>query len=225
MKKYIDRALAWAREASAPGLYGVVAAVVLVLLTDTILLGLRYIQELPPVSITFLLVILMAAIRWGMLAGTVTAIGGIISLTSFFYSPFYTYDPQDRSRFLSILFFLIVGLVTSYIAARTRRAAAVAIKRENEIRELYTFSQRLSATNSPAGIFDAMQRHLEALVGRKILLFNSRGTLNDNPERLDDLDIPKTVAESAGQAWGAEVEGNRRRGRQRQHLAGSSGFS
>jgi K+-sensing histidine kinase KdpD len=178
MKKYIDRALAWAREASAPGLYGVVAAVVLVLLTDTILLGLRYIQELPPVSITFLLVILIAAIRWGMLAGTVTAIGGIISLTSFFYSPFYTYDPQDRSRFLSILFFLIVGLVTSYIAARTRRTAAVAIKRENEIRGLYTFSQRLSATNSPAGIFDAMQRHLEALVGRKIVLFDSRGTLN-----------------------------------------------
>jgi hypothetical protein len=57
--------LAWAREASAPGLYGVVAAVVLVILTDTILVGLRYIQELPPVSITFLLVILIAAIRWG----------------------------------------------------------------------------------------------------------------------------------------------------------------
>jgi two-component system, OmpR family, sensor histidine kinase KdpD len=104
--------------------------------------------------------ILIAAIRWGMLAGTVTAIGGIISLTSFFYSPFYTYGLQDRSRFLGILFFLIVALIVGYLAARTRRTAAVAVKRENEIRELYTFSQRLSATNSPAAIFDAMQRHL-----------------------------------------------------------------
>jgi K+-sensing histidine kinase KdpD len=209
LKKYIDRASAWAREASAPGLYGVAAAVVLVILTNTILVGLRNIQELPPVSITFLLVILIAAIRWGMLAGTVTAIGGIISFTSFFYSPFYTYDPQDRSRFLSILFFLIAGVVTSYIAARTRRTAAVAIKRENEIRELYAFSQRLSATNSPAGIFDAMQRHLETLVGRKILLFDSRGTLDDKSERRNDIDIPKAVTESVGRTQAPGPEGSK----------------
>ena len=64
MKKYIDRALAWARDASAPGgLRGVAAAVVLVILTDAILLGLRYIQELPPVAVTFMLSILIAAIR------------------------------------------------------------------------------------------------------------------------------------------------------------------
>jgi two-component system, OmpR family, sensor histidine kinase KdpD len=209
LKKYIDRALAWAREASAPGLHGVVAAVVLVILTDTILVGLRYIQELPPVSITFLLVILIAAIRWGMLAGTVTAIGGIISFISFFYSPFYTYDPQDRSRFLSILFFLIVALIISYLAARTRRAAAAAVKRENEIRELYTFSQRLSATNSPAAIFDAMQRHLETLVGHKVLLFDSRGTLDDKSERLDDIDIPKAVTESVGRTQAPGPEGSK----------------
>ena len=77
MKKYIDWAMVWARDASAPaGLRGVAAAVVLVISTNVILLGLRYIQERPPVSITFILSVLLAAIRWGMLAGTVTAIGG-----------------------------------------------------------------------------------------------------------------------------------------------------
>ena len=83
-----------------------------------------------------------------LLAGAATSIGGVISITLFFYSPFYTYNVQDRSRFLGILFFLIVALVTSYLAARTRRDAAAAVKRENEIRELYTFSQRLSAASS-----------------------------------------------------------------------------
>jgi two-component system, OmpR family, sensor histidine kinase KdpD len=210
MKKYIDGALAWAREASAPGgLRGVAAAVVLVILTDAILLGLRYIQELPPVAVTFMLSILIAAIRWGMLAGSVTAIGGVISLTSFFYSPFYTYNAQDRSRFLGILFFLIVALVTSYLAARTRRDAAAAVRRENEIRELYTFSQRLSAANSPAGIFDAMQRHLETLVGRKILLFDSRGTLEAKSERLDEIEIPKAVTESVGRTQAPGAEGSK----------------
>ena len=204
MKKYIDWVWAWAREASAPaGLRGVAAALVLVVLTDSILLGMGYIQELPPVSLTFMLSILVAAIRWGLLAGVLTSICGVASFTFFFYNPFYTFNAQDRSRFLGILFFLIVALVTSYLAARTRRDAAAAVKRENEIRDLYTFSQRLSAASTPAGIFDAMQRHLETLVGRKVLLFDSRGTLEAKSERID---IPKAVTESLGQtrAPGAE---------------------
>jgi two-component system, OmpR family, sensor histidine kinase KdpD len=210
MKKWIDWALVWVREASSPaGLSGVVAGALLVLVTDGLLLGMRYIQELPPVAVTFLLSILIAAIRWGFLAGAVTSIGGVVSLTLFFYSPFYTYNAQDRSRFLGILFFLIVALVTSYLAARTRRDAAAAVKRENEIRDLYTFSQRLSAASSPAGIFEAMQRHLETLVGRKVLLFDSRGTLEAKSERLGNVDIPKAVTDSVGRAQGAGSEGAR----------------
>jgi two-component system sensor histidine kinase KdpD len=210
MKKWIDWALAWVREASSPaGLSGVIAGLLLVVVTDALLLGMRYIQELPPVAVTFLLSILIAAIRWGFLAGAVTSIGGVVSLTLFFYSPFYTYNAQDRSRFLGILFFLIVALVTSYLAARTRRDAAAAVKRENEIRDLYTFSQRLSAAGSPAGIFEAMQRHLETLVGRKVLLFDSRGTLEAKSERLGNVGIPKTVTDSVGRAQGAGSEGAR----------------
>ena len=51
MKKWIDWALAWVREASSPaGLSGVIAGVLLVVVTDGLLLGMRYIEELPPVA-------------------------------------------------------------------------------------------------------------------------------------------------------------------------------
>jgi two-component system, OmpR family, sensor histidine kinase KdpD len=211
VKKYIDWALVWVREASAPGgLRGVAMAMVLVVLTNAILLGLRYMEELPPVAITFVLSVLIAAVRWGMLAGIVTAIGGAISFASFYYSPFlYVADIQGRSRFLVILFFFVVALITTYLASRTRRDAAAAVKRENEIRELYAFSRRLSAANSPTSIFDAMQRHLETVVGRMVLLFDSRGTLEAKPERLGNVDIPKAVTDSVGRAQAAGTEGAR----------------
>ena len=111
------------------------------------------------------------------------------SLTYFFYSPFYTFTPADRSRVLGVVFFLLVSLVSGYLASRTRRDAARALKRENEIRDLYTFSQRLSAANSPAGIFEAMQQHLGTLVGRKVLLFDLLGTLEAKSERLGDAEF------------------------------------
>ena len=54
-----------------------------------------------------------------------------------------------------------------------------------------------------------MQRHLETLVGRKILLFDSRGTLEAKSERLDEMDIPKTVTESVGRTQAPGAEGSK----------------
>jgi two-component system sensor histidine kinase KdpD len=163
----------------------------------------RYLQELPPISLSFLIPIVVVAIRWGTASAVVTALGGAGSLTYFFYSPFYTNAADARSRVLGVIIFLIVSLVLGYLAARIRRDTARAIKRENEIRDLYTFSQRISAAQSPAGIFEAMQQHLETLVGRKVLLFDSLGTLEEKSERLGDVEIPQSVTEAVSRMLAA----------------------
>jgi two-component system sensor histidine kinase KdpD len=209
-KKYYDATRIWLRKAMAPGgVIGIVMALVLVFVTDALLLAMRSIQELPPVALTFLIPIIFAAIRWGALSAAVTAIGGAVTLTSFFYSPFYTVS-AERSRVLGVVFFLAVSLVSGYLASRTRRDAARALEREIEIRDLYTFSQRLSAAHSPAAIFDAMQQHLGSLVGRKVLLFDSVGTLEAKSEHLSDVDIPKVVSEAAGKM--PSTDGDRSKG-------------
>jgi two-component system sensor histidine kinase KdpD len=208
--KYANSARAWIRKAMAPGgVTGLVMAVVFVIGTDAILLLMRYLQELPPVSLSFLIPIVVVAIRWGTLSAAVTAIGGATSLTYFFYSPFYT-TSADRSRVLGLIIFLTVSLVLGYLVARIRRDTARALNRENEIRDLYTFSQRISAAQSPAGIFEAMQQHLETLVGRKVLLFDSLGTFEAKSERLGDVEIPKTVTEGVSRmlAAGADCSKN-----------------
>jgi len=197
VRKYLDTARIRVRKAMAPGgVTGLVMAVVFVIGTDAFLLLMRYLQELPPISLSFLIPIVVVAIRWGTASAVVTALGGAASLTYFFYSPFYTNAADARSRVLGVIIFLTVSLVLGYLAARIRRDTASAVKRENEIRDLYTFSQRISAAQSPAGIFEAMQQHLETLVGRKVLLFDSLGTLEEKTERLGDVEIPQAVTEA-----------------------------
>jgi two-component system sensor histidine kinase KdpD len=197
VRKHINTARIWLRKAMAPGgVTGLIMAVVFVIGTDAFLLLMRYLQELPPVSLSFLIPIVVVAIRWGTASAMVTALGGATSLTYFFYSPFYTNIQDARSRVLGVIIFLTVSLVLGYLAARIRRDTARAVQRENEIRDLYTFSQRISAAQSPAGIFEAMQQHLETLVGRKVLLFDSLGTLEEKSERLGDVEIPQPVTEA-----------------------------
>ena len=209
-KKYLDSGRIRIRRAMAPGgITGVVMALVFVVATDAFLLLMRYIQELPPVSLTFLLPVVVAAIRWGTLSATITAIGGAATVTLFFYSPFYITGPDARSRVLGLIVFLVVSLVLGYLAARTRRDAARALKRENEIRDLYTFSQRLSSAQLPAGIFEAMQQHLETLVGRKVLLFDSVGTLEAKSERLADVEIPHAVTEVVSKIPAGGTDGSK----------------
>jgi two-component system sensor histidine kinase KdpD len=194
--KYVGAARSAMREAMAPGgVTGLVMAVVFVIATDSFLLLMRYYQEQPPVSLSFLIPIVVVAIRWGTLSAVVTALGGAASLTYFFYSPFYL-NTDSRSRVLGVVVFLTVSLVLGYLAARIRRDTARAVKRENEIRDLYTFSQRISAAQSRAGIFEAMQQHLETLVGRKILLFDSLGTLEAKSELLGEVETPQAVTEA-----------------------------
>ncbi len=176
------------------GITGIVMAPVLVIVTASLLRLMQSLQELPPASLTFLLPIIICAIRWGTLSAAVAAIGAAGVLSAFFYNPFYAVTSAERSRVLGVIFFLLVSLVSAYLASRTRRDAARALKRENEIRDLYTFSQRLSAAQSPAGIFEAMQQHLGMLVGRKVVLCNSAGIPEAHSDRSGEAEIPKAVS-------------------------------
>ncbi len=197
LKKYLDSGHIRIRKAMGPGgITGVVMAIVFVIATNVFLSVMRYIQDLPPVSLTFLIPIVVAAIRWGTLSAAITAVGGAATVSLFYYSPFYITGPDARSPLLGLVAFLIVALVLAYLASKTRRDTARALKKENEVRDLYTFSQRISAANSPAAIFEAMQQHLETLVGRKVLLFDSLGTLEAKSERLGKVEIPQAVTEA-----------------------------
>ena len=204
-KKYLESAF---RKAISPGgVTGVVMALLFIVVTDAFLMLTKYIQELPPVSLTFLIPVVVAAMRWGTLSATVTAIGGAGTVSLFYYNPFYITGPDSRSRVLGIIAFFTVSLVLGYLASKTRSDTARALRRENEIRDLYTFSQRISAANSPAGIFEAMQQHLETLVGRKVLLFDSLGTLEAKSDRLSDVEIPAAVTEAVSTMAAAGADG------------------
>src|SRR5262249_56155339 len=91
---------------------------------------------------------------------------------------------------------LMVVLGLGYLGAKRGGDAGLGVKGENENRDLYLFSQRISAAHSPAGIFEAMQQHLEALVGRKVLLFDSLGNLEAKSDRLGDVEIPQGVTKA-----------------------------
>src|SRR5437764_1422008 len=94
-----EKTTKWLWSATEPGgTSGVVGALCLVIGITVILEVLKRLVELPPIIITYLIPVLIAAIRWGYLSAIVATITGAGSAAFFFYRPLYTLYVEDPAR-------------------------------------------------------------------------------------------------------------------------------
>jgi len=183
----------WLWAASEPGgTSGVVGALVLVISITVILELIKNFFELPPIIITYLIPVLIAALRWGYVAALVAMVTGAASAAFFFYRPVHTFYVEDPARRLGILIFAVVAMVAAHLAVRMRRESEIVRKREKEISDLYAFSRRLAGSHSTSDIFDAIQKHLSMLVGRKVALFEPRDP-SGRGEPIGGSEVPQNV--------------------------------
>src|SRR5262249_51889361 len=186
----------WLRAAAEPGgTFGVVGALCLVCVVTLCLEVVKSFLTLPPIIITYLIPVLFAAIRWGFIAAMSATIAGAASAAYFFYKPTHTLYVEDPARRLGLLLFTIVAIVAAYLAVRMRRESEIVRRREKEISDLYAFSRRLAGGHSSSDIFDAIQKHLSTLVGRKVALFEPRGP-SGRAEPIGASERPQSVRDA-----------------------------
>ena len=93
----------WLRAAARPGgTVGVLGALCLVTSVTILLEGMKGVLDLPPVVITYLIPVLFAAIRWGLMSAMVATLAGAASAAFFFYRPIHTFYVEDPARRLGL---------------------------------------------------------------------------------------------------------------------------
>jgi two-component system sensor histidine kinase KdpD len=191
-----QRTIQWLRVAAQPGgTVGIVGALCLVTAVTLCLEAAKSFLDLPPIVITYLIPVLFAAIRWGFVAAMSATLAGAASAAYFFYRPTHTFYVEDPSRRLGLLLFAVVAVVAAYLAVRMRRESEIVRRREKEISDLYAFSRRLAGSHSTADIFDAIEKHLATVVGRRVALFEPRGP-SGRSEPIGENDVPRKVRET-----------------------------
>jgi two-component system sensor histidine kinase KdpD len=147
------------------------------------------------ISIGYVIPVMIAAIRWGVLEAAFAALLAVGASAFFFYAPIYDFRVYDPLQIVDLLLFLLVAVVTGHFATRLRVEAERANRRERELGALYAFSRRLTATKDASDIYDAIQQHLALLVGRKVALFESRANA-DSSERFERIDVPQKIQDA-----------------------------
>ena len=100
------------------------------------------------VALTFLLVVLGLASRWGLTIATTTAVVATLVFNYYFLPPVHTFTISDPQNWIALLAFLISAILASRLSERARREAENATRRRKEVERLYFLSQQLLATDN-----------------------------------------------------------------------------
>jgi two-component system sensor histidine kinase KdpD len=170
------------------------------------------------IDLVFLTAIVTVAVRFGLWPSLVASIASSLCYNFFFMEPLYTFTVTDPANVTAFIFFIIVAIIVSNVAARARSQAVAALGRARSTELLYAFSRKLAGVGTLDDVLwaTAYQTALMLKV-RVVLLLPEDGSIAVKtgypPE--DTLD-PADLA-AATWAW----ENNRSAGRGSETLPGA----
>jgi len=116
------------------------------------------------VALTFLLVVLFAAILWGSKPALIASIFGMLGFNFFFLPPFHTFTIADPQNWVALAVFFITALTVGQLSARSRQRATEAEAQRSEIKQLYEDLQTAFDRASEAEAIKRSERLKSALL-------------------------------------------------------------
>jgi two-component system, OmpR family, sensor histidine kinase KdpD len=174
-------------------LVGVVTVVIYIMVVST---GLGH------GSVVYLIPVVIAATRWGIVAALVAAVCGVLASAFFFFPPLYSFRITDPHEILNLILFIFVAIVVSQLATRLKDQLETARQREIDLRDLYAFSRRLAMAFDVSDIHAAIEDHLATVVQRKVVLFPGTREPAGNGRRTSTVVPTQVLAEVSKVASG-----------------------
>ena len=100
-------------------------------------------------SLIFLSAVLLVATRTALAPALLTAVGGFLAYNYFFTAPRYTFEVTQPDELVSVVLFLVVGLLGGNLANRMRRQVAVLRATNEQSRRLLELNRRLGRSVGP----------------------------------------------------------------------------
>jgi two-component system sensor histidine kinase KdpD len=147
------------------------------------------------VDLVLLVAIVGVAVRYGLTPSLFATVLASLGYNFFFMEPIHTFTIADPTNVAAFLFFTVVAVAVSNVAARSRQQTVTAMGRARTTESLYVFSRKLAGVGTLDDVLwaTAYQTALMLKV-RVVLLLPDDGTISVRagypPEdMLDDADL------------------------------------
>jgi K+-sensing histidine kinase KdpD len=178
-----------------------VAALALVWLATIALVVIKQFAALDPITLIYMLPVVVAATQWGIVPAIIAAVAGASAADFFFFPPLYTFWIRDPQNVVDLILFLVVAVVTGDLAARLKTEAISLSRREKQIRELHAFSQRLTTCLTGRDLIFAVQDYLSNALRHRAALI---ARLTDHEDSAYGAIVPEDVHRRALELIAAE---------------------
>ncbi|HZB93000.1 MAG TPA: sensor histidine kinase KdpD [Stellaceae bacterium] len=133
-------------------------------------LVLQQILSIQNITLVFLTGILVSAIRFGLLPSLFACLLSVLTYNFFFLPPLYTFTIADPENVVALFFFLIVAVIASNLAGRTREQVLTARSRARTTEELFAFSRKLAGIGTLDDLLWATVYQIAAMLKVRIVL-------------------------------------------------------
>ena len=186
-------------QADAPSAYAlpVLKSLLLVGITTIVLLVLEQFFSLRHLILVYLIPVVIAATKLGIVPAVIAAIASAGATVFFFYPPIYSFVIEDPQHLIELSLFGFVAIVTGHLASNLRRHADLASRRETEMRDLYTLSRRLIAAHTTRDIYAAIREHLTSITSYRTILFETLARGGSGATLASEGQVPEQVKRAA----------------------------
>jgi two-component system, OmpR family, sensor histidine kinase KdpD len=170
------------------------------------------------IGLVFLTAVVGVAVRLGLWPSLLASMVSALCYNYFFTEPYHTFNISDAKDVIAVVFFAVVAVVVSNVAARGRVQMLGATERSRTTESLYAFSRKLAAAGTIDDVLWATAHQIASMLKVRVVLLLPEDTsialkAGYPPEdRLDEADLA-----AAKWAW----EKNRPAGRDSDALPGA----
>ena len=133
---------------------------------------------LPNTDLVFLTAIVGVAVRFGLWPSLLASVASALCYNFFFTEPYHTFNVSDPRNVVAVLFFTVVAIIVSNVAARARTLAVAAMGRARTTESLYTFSRKLSGVGTLDDVLWATAYQIALMLKlRVVILLPENGTI------------------------------------------------
>src|SRR5262245_27066857 len=160
---------------------------------------------IPNISLVFVVPVLVAAARHGLVPSLWVAFLSVLSYNFFFLPPLYEFTIRDPANVVALFFFMFVAVVASALAARTRSQTQSARREARTTAELYGFSRKIAGVMDLYDLLWTVVAHLARLLKAEIvILMPEEGKLASRAAFPPDADFSDADLAAARWSWDAD---------------------
>jgi two-component system sensor histidine kinase KdpD len=132
--------------------------------------------QLPNISIVFVVPVMLAAARHGLVPSLWVAGLSVLSYNFFFLPPLYEFTISDPANIVALFFFMFVAIAASALAARTRSQTQAARREARTTAELYGVSSKIAGVIELDDLLWIVVTHLARLLNAEIAILMPEGS-------------------------------------------------